>query len=123
MEAILKKYKEDHGSFAFNGHDNLKLVCCAPNKKAGVYLFYDITNGHRSLIYIGCSGLINNDGTLSIRKTPLGGIRARIVNGHQFGKVKRYESLPLQMKIDNISILEIHWFVTHTSEFTDSEVH
>ncbi|MEG9327040.1 hypothetical protein V6B16_03760 [Salinimicrobium catena] len=119
MDTILKRYIDDYGSFVFRKQDNLRTVCCAPNQKAGVYLFYDVTNGEKNLIYIGCSGHINNDGKLNIRKSGLRGIKGRIVNGHQF-KLKRYESLPLQMEKDNIEVLEIHWFATHTTDFIHS---
>ena len=121
MFDILEKYKETE-IFNFKPSDNLKLVCNAPNNKAGIYLMFGFTNNVKSLLYIGCSGHIKNDGSLSIRKTGLGGIKGRIVNGHQFGKVKRHISIPLQMKQDNIDLLEIQWFVTHNSIFIDSPV-
>jgi hypothetical protein len=120
MEEILTLYES--GSFKFRLQDNLKTVCNAPRNKAGVYLFYDVTKG-KTLTYIGCSGHIINDGTISIRKTGSGGIWGRIVNGHQFGRLKRFQSLPLQMKKDQVDSLEIHWFVTHNDQFVHSPIY
>jgi len=119
MEKLLKKY-QDTGKFNFDLNENLKNVCNAPNNKCGVYLFYGINGSSKILVYIGCSGHIKNDGSLSIRKTGMGGIKGRIVNGHQFGKVQRHISLPLQMKIDNFSSLEVKWYVTHDKTYIDS---
>ncbi|GEO08305.1 hypothetical protein [Segetibacter aerophilus] len=121
MEEILKKY-ESSGSFHFSLNQNLKTVCNAPNTKAGIYLFYDVTT-QKTLIYIGCSGHIANDGKISIRKTGSGGIWGRIVNGHQFGNMKRHVSLPLQMKMDNIESLEVCWYVTHYNDLIHSPVY
>lgn len=115
----LKKYKET-GNFIFRRSDKLKVVCNAPNNKAGVYLVYAVNAKIKNLIYIGCSGHIKNDGTISIRKTGLGGIKGRLVNGHQFNRQKRYKCWPLQMELENIDVLEIHWFVTHNLKYIDS---
>lgn len=103
----------EKGVFSYNCNiDDLKYSCNAPKDKSGVYLFYDITNGKKELIYIGCSGHIKNDGSISTRKTGQGGIYGRIVNGHQFGKIKRFQSLPLEMKKEKIEIIEVKWLIT-----------
>ena len=119
MKGSLRKYK-DTGHFLFNVNDNLEKVCNAPNDKAGVYLVYALKDNDKHLIYVGSSGHIDNAGKLSIRKTGGGGIKGRIVNGHQFGKIKRHKSWPTQMQRDSIDCLEIHWFVTHNNDFKES---
>src|SRR5690606_6290052 len=103
------------GSFTYSIGEDLRTVCNAPNNKSGIYLFYDLSTS-KELIYVGCCGHIINNGQLSTRETGGGGICGRIVNGHQFGKEKRWKSIPNQMEKDNISKLEIAWFVTIEDE-------
>lgn len=50
--------------------------------------------------------------TIIHRKAGLGGIKDRVVNGHQFGKVPRKQSWPEQMKLHSIDCLCIYWFDT-----------
>lgn len=114
----LNKYKQnDH--FFFKRTDNLGQVCNAPTDKSGVYIVYALKNGRIELIYIGCSGKVNKDGTIFIRKTGLGGIKDRIVNGHQFGKTPRRISWAKQMAKENIEALDIYWYVTHNDKYID----
>lgn len=61
----------------------------APTDKSGVYIEYTLKGGKIELNYIGRSGKIEKDGSMFIRKAGLGGIKDRIVNGHQFGKTPR----------------------------------
>jgi hypothetical protein len=121
MNLILKNYL-DCGLFFYSPKECLKKMCIAPNDKAGVYLF---KNGNRldEILYIGCSGNIQNDGSIHIRSTGGGGLYGRIVHGHQFGKVKRFNSLPIQMKQDNITLLKVEWFVTHTDDYLHSPIY
>ena len=114
----LNKYKQnDH--FFFNRTDNLGQVCNAPPDKSGVYIVYSLKGGRVELIYIGRSGKVKEDGTMSIRKAGLGGIKDRIVNGHQFGSIPRRISWPNQMIKENIEALDIYWYVTHNDKYTD----
>jgi len=107
------------GSFTFDVTENLMYKCNAPNNRSGVYIIYSLQNLNKELIYIGCSGHITNEGIMSVRSTGKGGLKGRIVNGHQF-KDNRYRSWPNQMKIENIDSLEVHWFVTHNEIDCDS---
>jgi hypothetical protein len=104
------------GHFAFNGLVTLRTVCNAPPDKSGVYLVYAYRNGVIRLIYIGCSGKIKKNGSIFIRK---GGLKGRLINGHQFGKVPRKKSWPLQMARENIESLDVFWYVTHTEQYKD----
>lgn len=123
----LSKYSES-GKFIYNQNDDLRLVCNASKSKSGVYLMYNCDT--KELLYIGCSGHIKNDGEISTRKTGGGGLYGRIVNGHQFGKMKRYEALPQKMKEENIAQIEIIWYVTfdekanlkHSPTFVESNL-
>jgi hypothetical protein len=54
-----------------------------------------------------------------IRKAGLGGIKDRIVNGHQFGKIPRRKSWITQMKKEKIEALDIYWYATHNEKYSD----
>lgn len=114
----LKKYKQSD-RFIFSQKDNLREVCNAPPDKSGLYIVYALGAGKIELIYIGRSGRINNKGEIIIRKAGLGGIKDRIVNGHQFGKIPRRLSWARQMKKENIQALQIFWYVTHSDAYVD----
>ena len=114
----LDKYKnKDH--FFFRPEDGLSQVCNAPNDKNGIYLVYALAQGKIELVYIGISGLEQKDGTLKTRKAGLGGMKDRIVNGHQFGKTPRRISWPIQMLKENIEALDVYWWVTYENELCD----
>jgi len=114
----LNKYIEnDH--FFFKPNDSLKEVCNAPTNKSGLYIVYALKNGKIELIYIGRSGKIEKDGSMFIRKAGLGGIKDRIVNGHQFGKTPRRQSWINQMNFENIEALDVYWYVTHNNDYQD----
>jgi hypothetical protein len=53
------------------------------------------------------------DGTLRTRKVGFGGMKDRIVNGHQFGKVQRRKSWPIQKVKEDILALDVYWYVTY----------
>lgn len=114
----LDKYKQnDH--FFFEPTQDLKNVCNAPSDKSGVYIVYALTKGKVILYYIGCSGKLEKDGTMFVRKAGLGGIKDRLVNGHQFGKRARKHTWPLQMLMEQIDALDIYWYVTHGEKYMD----
>ena len=119
MLELLKKYNRK-GRFLFNSKESLREVCNAPNDASGIYIIYGLSEGKsEELIYIGRSGRLNKDETMFIRKAGLGGMKDRIVNGHQFGKVPRRISWPTQMKLDKINTLDIHWYITHNELCND----
>ena len=109
MNNILSKYQTS-GHFFFNIEDELKKVCNAPEDKSGVYIIYSVVKDKEDIIYIGASGKMKQDGKISHRK---GGLKDRLVNGHQFGQ-KRYKSWKVQMKNDKISVIKIGWWVTYS---------
>jgi hypothetical protein len=113
----LTKYKHSN-HFFFKPSDNLRERCNAPTDKSGVYVIYSLKGGHVELIYIGCSGKVEKDGSLFIRKAGLGGIKDRLVNGKQFGDPRR-NSWRTQMLKEKIEALDIYWYVTHSDNFVD----
>lgn len=114
----LTKY-EHNNHFFFTANDSLEKECNVPTDKSGVYIIFALKNGNIELVYIGRSGKIEKNGKMFIRKTGLGGIKDRIVNGHQFGKSPRRISWPNQIKFENIEALDIYWYVTHNQEYQD----
>jgi len=114
----LEKYKNKN-HFFLNPEDNLRQVCNAPTDKSGVYIIYALKNGKVELIYIGCSGKIDADGNMFVRKAGLGGLKDRLVNGHQFGKIPRRKSWITQMQIEKIEALDVYWYATHEEKFID----
>lgn len=114
----LSKYKQSN-HFFFTQKDSLREVCNAPNNKSGLYTVYALKNGKVELIYIGRSGKVDKNGAIFIRKAGLGGIKDRIVNGHQFGKIPRRISWLNQMQKENIEALDVYWYITHDETFSD----
>lgn len=108
----LEKYK-NNGVFTFKPFEKLEEKCNALTDKAGIYLIFKITNNIDTLIYIGSSGQ-KKDGKLKVRKSGLGGMKDRLVNGYhpKFGKIKRKKVFPQQMIKENIPQLKIKWWVT-----------
>ena len=114
----LTKYKEnDH--FFITENVEVTDVCNAPSDKSGVYIVYALKNGRIELVYIGRSGRVESDGSMFIRKTGLGGIKDRIVNGHHFSKEPGRISWKEQMRNENIEGLDVYWFATHGSTYCD----
>ena len=113
----LKKY-ETKGKFHFHVNGVLSLICNIPVRSdySGLYLFY---SNKMELIYVGISGREGSEGNIIHRKD---GLRGRFLTGKQFG-IRRSKSLPIQMKLDNISSLEIHWFVTFGDNSKDIPRH
>jgi hypothetical protein len=87
MFELLNAYV-NKGSFRFKSNQSLLFQCNAPSDEAGIYLVYDMTNG-KELIYVGSSGHIINNGEKHVRRSGGGGIKGRVVNGHQFNNEKR----------------------------------
>lgn len=121
MIEFLKPYVNS-GQFIFNITDDLKNACNAPTRKGGIYIIYSEINNKKEIIYVGSSGHIQNNGNMHVRKTGGGGLKGRIVNGHQFGE-KRFISWKSQMQLNKLKSLEIHWFVTHNTEFIHSPIY
>ena len=114
----LEKYTNTN-HFFFKPTDSLKEVCNAPTDKSGIYIVYALKNGRIELIYIGSSGKKLVDGNVKIRKSGLGGIKDRLVNGHHFGKIARKKSWPIKMLAENIEALDVYWWITYENKIKD----
>jgi hypothetical protein len=108
MYKELKKFKIKN-QFCFAVGDNLEAVTNANENGSGVFLVYQVEGDEKELIMVGSTGTIQNNGTL---KSKNGGLYDKIVNGHQFAKTGRKYSWPSQMKLENITLLEVHWYET-----------
>lgn len=112
MYKELEKFKASN-SFTFSVNDSLEEVCNAPEGSAGIFVVYEIDGEAKELIMVGSTGTVQNDGTL---KSKNGGLYDKIVNGHQFAKTGRKYSWPAQMKLENISVLEVVWYETFNAD-------
>lgn len=112
MSKELEKFKSSN-SFTFTVNDSLEEVCNAPEGSAGIFVVYEIDGDSKELIMVGSTGTVQNDGTL---KSKNGGLYDKIVNGHQFAKTGRKYSWPAQMKLENISVLEVVWYETFNAD-------
>ena len=106
MYKELKKFKVSN-QFLFTADDSLAEVCNA-SEGSGVFLVYSVGD-EKELIMVGSTGTIQNDGTLKIKN---GGLKDKIVEGHQFAKTGRKYSWPAQMKLESIDALEVVWYET-----------
>jgi hypothetical protein len=106
MYKELKKFKVSD-SFSFSTDDSLEQVCNA-SEGSGVFLVYAVGE-EKELIMVGSTGTVQNDGSLKIKN---GGLKEKIVEGHQFAKTGRKYSWPAQMSKEDISLLEVVWYET-----------
>ncbi|EIA07530.1 hypothetical protein [Flavobacterium frigoris] len=106
MYKELKNFKVSD-SFTFTADDNLEQVCNA-SEGSGVFLVYAVGD-EKELIMVGSTGTVQNDGSLKIKN---GGLKEKIVEGHQFAKTGRKYSWPAQMAKEDIRTLEVVWYET-----------
>ncbi|MGO4821761.1 MULTISPECIES: hypothetical protein [unclassified Flavobacterium] len=97
--------------FSFTKDDSLEEVCNA-TEGSGVFLVYAVADD-KELIMVGSTGTVQNDGTLKIKN---GGLKDKIVEGHQFAKTGRKYSWPAQMAKEDISVLEVVWYETFNDD-------
>jgi len=106
----LDKYKKK-GHFFFQPTDSLEEVCNAPDDREGVYLIYELKDGHVTLVYIGTSGEKIKD--YAIREGLLG-LQTSIISGTESEwKDRRSQRWPIKMLAENIHALDIYWWVTY----------
>jgi hypothetical protein len=119
FDAVLKKYQVK-GFFTFRPHEILKDKCNAPTNQSGVYLIYQVFPNKEELLYIGRSGQKIN-GKLVHRKTGLGGMKDRLVNGYhpKFGRIHRRISFPQEMIKQNIAEIKVYWWITFIDDCAD----
>lgn len=106
MYKELEKFKVSD-SFTFTADDSLEQICNA-SEGSGVFLVYAVGD-KKELIMVGSTGTVQNDGSLKIKN---GGLKEKIVEGHQFAKTGRKYSWPAQMAKEDISTLEVVWYET-----------
>lgn len=103
----------DSGSFYFdvNNPKSLKKNCNAPSNKSGVYIFIteyintpDREEPNEDIVYIGCSGHIENDTVIN----RIGGLQRRIY-GKQNG-MSRGEFYKSKINDKEINKMKVCWF-------------
>lgn len=110
MFLVLELFKEDSNKFSLSRSQSLKEVCNAPKDKSGVYLIYTVLNSEKTLVYIGSSGKMMQNGKLKTRKD---GLWARLVKGnHNSTKNSREKVWPNLISPPKIDSIYVEWFVT-----------
>lgn len=112
----LDKYKIQ-GNFFFQATDSLEEVCNAPSNEYGVFLVYALKRGRVELIYVGKSGIALEQDTGENKICD--GLRDNLVDGLHFDETMRKNSWPVQMLIEDIEALHIHWYVTWDGVYKD----
>lgn len=107
----LDKYKKQ-GNFFFEATDSLVEVCDAPKNKYGIFLAYALRKGRVELVYIGKSGFVKEGAKGATGTEDPRDLQDEILNGFHFGEIERKNSWPVQMMIEEIEALHIHWYVT-----------
>lgn len=110
MYKELEKFKSN-GQFSFTAEDSLEEKCNA-SEGSGVFLVFAVAE-EKELIMVGSTGTVQNNGSLKIKN---GGLKEKIVEGHQFAKTGRKYSWPAQMAKEDISTLEVVWYETFNED-------
>lgn len=113
----LSKYKQ--GNFFFQATDSLVEVCNLTKDKYGLYLVYALSKGRVELVYINKSGPPEKAGVVKEPKDIADDLRENLLNGYQFGEIERKNSWPVQMMIEDIEALHVHWYVTYDEKNHD----
>lgn len=113
----LNKYKQ--GNFFFRATDSLVEVCNITKNKYGLYLVYALNKGRVELIYIGKSVNPPKNESADQPKKSIEGLKEELLNGHQFGDIERKNSWPVQLMIEDIEALHVHWYVTYDKKNQD----
>lgn len=114
----LNKYS-NQGNFFFIATDSLVEVCNIPVDKYGIYVAYALKHGRIELIYIGKSGFTPKVDIEGRPSEEIDDIRESLLTGYQFGDIERKHSWPVQMMIEDIEALHIHWYVTFDAAHHD----
>ena len=113
----LSKYKQ--GNFFFQATDSLVEVCNVERNKYGLYLVYALSKGRVELIYINKSGPPEKPGFVTGPEHIADDLRENLLNGYQFGEIERKNSWPVQMMIEDIEALHVHWYVSYDDKNKD----
>eukprot|EP01132_Coremiostelium_polycephalum_P014326 gene14326-17412_t len=97
------------GNFFYRPTDSLEEVCNAPSSYYGVFLVYALRKGKVELIYIGKSG-VELFGNANTEGHICDGLRDNLVDGLHFDETSRKNCWPVQMFIEDIEALHVHWF-------------
>ena len=117
MFDALNKYKI-HDHFFLTATGSLEEVCNAPDDKDGVYIIYELKNGHVTMIYVGTS----EAHSIGYSKDSLFGLKQAILKGVPVENEPRSQSWPVKMLSENIDALDIYWYVTYKGNLRDHPI-
>lgn len=108
---ILGKYKRK-GIINFQRTSNLRqMTKDIPEDICGVYMFVEEEDEKNDILYIGCSGHIENNRPVSKKKH---GLRGRIYGKQE--KIPRNKFYKQVMDEKGISSLKVYWFDTENDD-------
>ena len=111
MFGEIKKYK-NNGHFFFKKGDNLRQVSKSVPDLPGVYYIIRLSKGRIELVYIGKSGMIQQNGQYKDQ-----GLQGRL-NNKQKG-IERQDFFESRILKENIDALDIYWLVTLDTKSKD----
>ena len=108
---ILDKYSEK-GCFIVTYKDNLRSLCSyIPENLCGVYVFSTIIENEEKILYIGCSGHIENGNPVYRKKH---GLKGRIYGKQE--KTPRNKFYKQVMNDLGVSAIKVYWFNTENED-------
>ncbi len=105
------KYK-NNGHFFFKKGDMLSVASIDVPNLPGVYYIIKLVKERVELVYIGKSGIINQNGEFKDQM-----LKGRINN--KYDGVKRQQYFDQKLQEEKIEALDIYWFVTYDEKHKD----
>ncbi|MCA6379286.1 MAG: hypothetical protein IM606_15730 [Cytophagales bacterium] len=101
----LKKYLK-LGQFEFQLGDRLVDKCESVPIEPGVYIFKTVKNGAASLVYIGASGTMRQNGKFANQL-----LKGRL-NNMQNSKTRRQDYFESEIAKNQLDCIKVNWWVT-----------
>ncbi len=109
---VLNKYKTN-GEFTFRQGNKLSEFCKAVPHSAGVYIFSTIKGVKETLVYIGASGTMHQNGNFGNQ------LMKRRLQNMQSSKIRRQIFFEAKLEQNNLDAIRVNWFVTFDKENQD----
>ena len=108
----LNKYKSK-GEFIFRRGNKLSAFCKEIPHAAGVYIFRTIKDGTETLVYIGASGTVKQNGTF------LKQLMKKRLQNMQSKKITRQTFFINELDKNKLDGIRVNWYVTFNEEHQD----
>lgn len=101
----LNKYKTK-GEFIFRSGNKLTDFCKSVPHAAGVYLFRAINGDRETLVYIGASGTMHQNGNFGIQ------LLDKRLQNMQNSKTRRQDYFDAALQCNGLDGIKVNWYVT-----------